>query len=372
MSKKLLLAGGGHAHMMTLANIHRFREKGCEVTVVQPSPHHYYSGMGPGMLGNTYSPEEIRFATRHVVEKQGGTFVLGKIARINPGDRQVLLETGELLPYDVLSLNIGSSVPRQIITSDHTENIFTVKPIERLHVARQLILKLGAEKPLNIAVIGGGPSGVEIAGNVWGLASRENLKPVQIHIFARTSILTGFPDGVRYKAIDSLRARGIDIVEHSAVGNISEGQIQLESLQTYDVDVIFVAVGVSPSPVIKESGLSVGPEGGLLVNSYLQSVDYPEIFGGGDCIYFQDNPLDKVGVYAVRENPVLLHNLMASLDGSQLELFEPGGDYLLIFNLGDGTGIFRKKCLLFGGSLAFVLKDYIDRKFMKKFQALEL
>ena len=50
MAKKLLLAGGGHAHMMTLANLHQFVEKGYEVTVVQPSPHHYYSGMGPGML----------------------------------------------------------------------------------------------------------------------------------------------------------------------------------------------------------------------------------------------------------------------------------------------------------------------------------
>lgn len=372
MPKKLLLAGGGHAHMMTLANLHRFREKGYEVTVVQPSLYHYYSGMGPGMLGNTYSPEEIRFATRDVVEKQGGTFILGKISRVRPEDRQVMLETGELLSYDVLSLNIGSSVPRQMITSDDLETIFTVKPIERLLEARQLVLRLGAEKPLTVAVIGGGPSGVEIAGNISGLASRAALKPIKIHIFARTSILTGFPDGVRHRAIESLRARGIDIVEHCAVKNIRDGQIQLESLQTYNVDVTFVAVGVDPSPVIRKSGLSCGPEGGLLVNRYLQSVEHPEIFGGGDCIYFQDKPLDKVGVYAVRENPVLLHNLMASMDGGKLKVFKPGGDYLLIFNLGDGTGIFRKKCLLFGGRTAFILKDYIDRKFMRKFQESEL
>jgi NADH dehydrogenase FAD-containing subunit len=367
--KKLLLAGGGHAHMMTLENLHRFRDKGYEVTVVQPSPHHYYSGMGPGMLGNTYSPAEIRFDTRHVVEKQGGTFILGKVARIDPEGRQVFLESGESYPYDVLSLNIGSSVPRKIITTDVAENIFTVKPIERLQQARQLILKLGAEKPITVAVIGGGPSGVEIAGNVWGLAHRSGLRPVKIHIFARTSIMTGFPDGIRHRAIESLKARGIDIVEHSPVKAINTNQVELESLQTYDVDVIFVAIGVNPSPVIRESGLSTGPEGGLLVNKYLQSVDHPEIFGGGDCIYFKDQPLDKVGVYAVRENPVLLNNLMASLDGVELQPFDPGGDYLLIFNLGDNTGIFRKKCLLFGGRLAFFIKDYIDKKFMKKYQA---
>ena len=183
--------------------------------------------------------------------------------------------------------------------------------------------------------------------------------------------MTGFPDRVRYKAIDSLKHRGIEILEQSPVKTIQSNRIVLESLQTYDVDVIFVATGVNPSPVIQESGLQTGPEGGLLVNEYLQSVEYPEIFGGGDCIYFQNQPLDKVGVYAVRENPVLLHNLRAALEGKPLQSFDPGGDYLLIFNLGDNTGIFRKKCMLFGGRLAFLVKDYIDRKFMKKFQALE-
>ena len=100
-------------------------------------------------------------------------------------------------------------------------------------------------------------------------------------------------------------------------------------------------------------------------------MEYPEMFGGGDCIFFQENPLDKVGVYAVRENPILYHNLLASLEGEELLPFDPGGDYLLIFNMGDGVGILRKKWFQFDGRLAFWIKDYIDRKFMRKFQAIE-
>ena len=134
---------------------------------------------------------------------------------------------------------------------------------------------------------------------------------------------------------------------------------------------IFIALGVKPSPIFKTSGLPTGPDGGLLVNPYLQSTQYPDLFGGGDCIYFKDRPLNKVGVYAVRQNPVLFHNLMAALEGTALMPFNPGGDYLLIFNLGDGTGILQKKCLLFGGKLAFFIKDSIDRKFMRKFQSIE-
>jgi len=130
-------------------------------------------------------------------------------------------------------------------------------------------------------------------------------------------------------------------------------------------------MGVRPNAIFERSGIPTGPDGGMLVNSHLQSTAYPEMFGGGDCIYFNDHPLDKVGVYAVRQNPVLYNNLMAALEGEPLQVFSPGGDYLLIFNMGGGKGVLRKKWLTFGGRPAFIIKDYIDRKFMKKFQAIE-
>ena len=132
-----------------------------------------------------------------------------------------------------------------------------------------------------------------------------------------------------------------------------------------------MAVGVKPNPVFKASGIPTGPDGGMQVNRYLQSTGYSNIFGGGDCIYFKESPLDKVGVYAVRQNPIIYHNLMAILEDSELKAFNPGGKYLLIFNLGDGTGIFHKWWILFGGRAAFIFKDYLDRKFMREFQAIE-
>lgn len=370
MPGKLLLAGGGHAHMMVLAALRRFIEKGHQVTVVQPSPFHYYSGMGPGMLGGTYSPEEIRFATRHVVEKQGGTFLLDRVERVDPAANTAYLESGKAVSYDVLSFNVGSYVPQEGVAGDMAR-IFTVKPIERLYEARQLILELAAKKPLTVGIVGGGPSAVEIAGNIRGLVQRSTLRQVRIQIFARSTIMADFPEGVRDRAIRSLKAGKIDIIEHCDVRKIQPGGIVLDSGRSRELDVIFVAVGVRPSPIFNKSGLATGPDGGLVVNRHLQCVEYPNIFGGGDCIYFRDQPLDKVGVYAVRENPVLLHNLTVAMNGGELVEFNPGGDYLLIFNLGDGTGIFRKKFLLFNGRPAFFIKDFIDRRFMKKFQAIE-
>jgi NADH dehydrogenase FAD-containing subunit len=73
-------------------------------------------------------------------------------------------------------------------------------------------------------------------------------------------------------------------------------------------------------------------------------------------------------VYAVRQNPILYHNILASLEGGELMTFRPQKNYLLIFNLGDGKGVLWKNRFVWDGRLAFILKDYIDRKFMKKFQ----
>lgn len=370
MSPHLVLVGGGHAHMVTLANLHRFIEKGHRVTVIAPSPYHYYSGMAPGMLAQTYRPEDIRFATKHVVEKQGGCFVPGKAVRIDPAEKRVCLESGETVPYDVLSLNTGSYVPRSGIIGTG-QDIFPVKPVETLLDAQKRLLELMLAKRIRIGIVGGGPAAAEIAGNVWRLASDHSPDMPQIRIFAGKRFMSRFPGKVRKKVMRSLTNRGIEILGNGYVQAVRTGKIFLESGQAHDSDITILATGVRPSPISSASGLPVGPDGGLRVNRYLQSVAWPEIFGGGDCIHFDERPLEKVGVYAVRQNPVLYHNLMAALEKRSLIPFDPGRGFLLIFNMGDRTGVLKKNRVILGGRLAFMIKDHIDRRFMRRFQAAE-
>jgi len=170
LGRDLVLLGGGHAHMVTLANLDQFVEKGHRVTVVGPSDYHYYSGMGPGMLSGTYTPDQIRFATKHVVEKKGGKFIRGRAVKIDPEKRVVLLESGATISYDLLSCNAGSYVPSASINGDF-KDIFSVKPIETLIDAQKRVFeKLSQNRLKKIAIVGGGPSSAEIAGNVWQLA----------------------------------------------------------------------------------------------------------------------------------------------------------------------------------------------------------
>ncbi len=370
MRKHLILVGGGHAHMMTLEHISKFVEKGVKVTVIGPSYFHYYSGMGPGMLGGTYHPDDIRFATQHVVQKQGGVFVKDKVVQIDPVKKEVYTLTGHTFSYDVLSFNAGSYVPQDTV-SEELSNIYPVKPIEKLMEAAEKLKLLFKEKKISVSIIGGGPSSAEIAGNVWQLARRMKTNMPDIHLFAGKNFMARFDDSIRKRVIKSLVSRGVHIHEQGYVKQIKPNEIEMESGKIFKTDFVFMATGVKPSTIFEKSGLPIGPDNGLLVNKYLQSVKYPEIFGGGDCIYFEDQPMDKVGVYAVRENPILLNNLIAALEDQPLESFDPGPDYLLIFNLGGGLGVLKKKTLVFGGRIAFMIKDYIDRKFMKKFQAIE-
>jgi len=370
MGRHLLLVGGGHAHMMVLAGIRTFVDKGHSVTVIGPSVYHYYSGMGPGMLGKFYVPEDIRFATRHVVEKQGGRFILGKVVRMDADKRIVYLESNDEIAYDVASFNSGSRVPSLKVEGD-TGHIYSVKPIEKLKEAQERIEASLKQRSIRVGIVGGGPSSAEVAGNVWRLSAMGGENTADVRIFSAGPFMRRFSAGIRHRANRSLTKRGIKIIEQASVKEIRDGSVILESGESHHFDFIFMSLGVRPSGIFRSSSLPVGPDGGLLVNRYLQSTAYPNVFGGGDCIHFQDRPLDKVGVYAVRQNPILLHNLMAQLEGTPLVPFDPGGDYLLIFNMGDGTGILNKKWFTLSGRLAFGVKDYIDKKFMAKFQAIE-
>lgn len=362
-----MLIGGGHAHLLTIENIPRFVERGIAVTVIAPLHHHYYSGMGPGMLGGDYLPEEIRFATREAVERGGGLFIEDKVIAIDGRNRRVMLDSGLSFAYDVLSCNCGSQVAAKNLPQE-AGKIFTVKPIERLVALRDRIVSLGQSRGLHVAVIGGGPSAAEVAGNVLWLAESEGLLEVRVSVFCRGIFLPRSGGRARDLCRSMLIRRGVRFFEGVAVAAAQADGVQAEDGRFFAADLLCLATGVKPSPLFADSGLATGTDGGLPVNRFLQNLQYPEIFGGGDCIRFSPSPLDKVGVYAVRQNPVLFANLLAACEGGRLQPFDPGGGYLRILNLGWHRGVFEKGPLVFGGRLAFLVKDLIDRRFIRRFQ----
>ncbi len=362
----MVFVGGGHAHLTSLVNIGDYVKLGHRVSLISPVTHHYYSGMGPGLLSGIYRPEEVRFYIKKLAEDRGASFVKGYVARINAGKRLLVLKSGEEVPYDIVSFNTGSGVPLDEVDDDKN-SVFPVKPIVNLLKARKKILNKIRGDITRLLVVGGGPAGVELSGNLWRLV-HDNGGQAGITLVAGGSLLSSFPGRARSLAMASLHERGIEIVEGAQVSRFADGEAVLADGRRLPYDIVFAALGVKPSQIFRESGLPTGDDGGLLVNEHLQSVAHPEIFGGGDCISLQGSHLDKVGVYAVRQNEILHHNLLSACSGEFMETFMPQRTYLLIFNLGDGTGIFVRRSWVWSGRLAFLFKDYLDRSFMRRFQ----
>lgn len=367
MGKHLVLVGGGHAHLTVLLNIATYIEQGHRVTLIGPSPYHYYSGMGPGLLSGIYRAQDARFHVKKMAEDRGGTFIEDKVIHIDPAQRTLNLQSGKQVSYDVVSFNTGSDVPLAGLVSERSEKIVPVKPVFNLLQARRFIMPALKKKPMHFIVIGGGAAGVEVTANLWRLVN-ENRGKATIRLIAGRRLLATLPEKVRELTLRSLDERGITVIEGNRLAEVVGNQIRLADGTFYPFDVAFMALGVQPSRIFSDSGIPTGPDGGLLVNSSLQSVVHPEMFGGGDCVSLEGRPLAKVGVYAVRQNPILYYNLLAALEGKDMKAFMPQKDYMLIFNMGNGRGILWKKNFLWEGRLAFLFKDYIDRKFMRKFQ----
>jgi NADH dehydrogenase FAD-containing subunit len=318
------------------------------------------------MLSGRYRPQDIRFNVKKMAEARGARFLEKVVTAVNGRNRVLSLSDGSHLSYDVASFNTGSTVPLESLTAPR-ENVFSVKPIINLLKAREFIKKLAREKTPDIIVIGGGPAGLEVTGNTWGLVNSIGGK-ANITLVSGQRLLNGFPYQAYRLARTSLEARGIRLLDGTGADAIGDGFVKLSSGSEEHFDVCFVATGVMPSMLFRESGIMTGPSNGILVNEYLQSVAHPEIFGGGDCIDLQGRPLAKIGVYAVREGPILYHNLGAALESGTLTPFRPQQAYMLIFNLGDGTGLLSRDNILWRSRLAMVLKNYIDTKFMRTFQ----
>ncbi len=259
-------------------------------------------------------------------------------------------------------------MPVASIADGERDNIVAVKPVVNLLKAKQTVVNAIRQGfTWKYIVIGGGPAGVEICANLWRLL-RSNGGTGKIVLISGEKLLPGAPEKVRRLALDSLSGRGVEIVEGALVKSINGQKVMLTDGRNFDFDLVFAAIGIRPSTLFRESGLPTGPDGGMLVNAQLQSVAHANIFGGGDCVSLEGRALAKVGVYAVRENPILFNNILVALEGGEMMAFSPQPRYLLIFNMGNGRGIFWKNNWIWEGRLAFLLKDYIDRRFMRKFQ----
>jgi len=363
----IVFVGGGHAHLYSLKNADQLVRVGANIILIGPERFHYYSGMGPGMLSRIYEPKQVRFDVQAMVESRGGRFITGTVASINPTNKVLVLDSGEKVGYDFVSFNVGSYIPMDLVPGAAGE-AHPVKPIENLERVRLDIIGGIKNNVPKILVIGAGPAGVELAGNIWRLVTEHNGKAEIILASSRDDVLPNLSYKVRSLAHESLVSREIRIVPNFRAASMNKGIVLSQAGDAIAYDIAVLTIGIMPKQIFNTSGLETARDGSLMVNNYLQSTSHPEIFGSGDCITVKGKRLDRVGVYAVRQASIIFDNIMASLKKEPLKEFSPQQQYLLILNLGDGNGIFTRHPFVVKAKWAFTLKDYIDRRFMSMFQ----
>jgi len=364
--KRLVFVGAGHAHLYSLAHMDVFSRNGISVTVISPALF-WYSGMGPGLLSGQYEPEEARLDIREMVEARGGRFIEDRVTSINTEKHYVTTSGGEQLPYETLSLNTGSEVAAA--GSDTVDNrVFAVKPVSRFLEMRKRILDFESGRAIRILIVGGGPSGCESVANARALCLRCGCKASLQLVTGSDRLLPGMPKAAGDRMADWCRKNEIVVRTGGRFSGFDGSTLLFEDGSREEADITVLSTGVHPPGVLKNSNMAVDGEGALLVDHHLQSISHPGVFGGGDCICFQPRPLQRVGVYAVRQGPVLFENLMAALLGGRMRTFSPQKRFVLILNLGDGTGLLVRGKFVASGRLVFYMKRWLDRRFIGRFK----
>lgn len=365
---QVVLAGGGHAHLFVVAQAEAFRRAGTDVTLIDPGML-WYSGMATGMLNGHYAPSEDTVDLAALCQRCGVRFRKSTMTSLDAKTKEVYTESGEAISYDLLSLNLGSAVDSSKV-DDPSGLAWPVKPIEglaKLRTALENYVRRG--RPCSVAVVGGGPTGAEIAANIDALFKGSGVRASITILHGGDRLLTGFPERAASTLSQLLGARGIEVRLRARVARLegSDERIRVARVdgQALQFDEVVLATGLVPSPAISALGLG---DTGLEVDARLAWLEDETIFGAGDCISFVPRALPKVGVFGVREAPILKHNLLACVAGGELKQYHPQEKFLIILNMGDGTGLALRGGWHWHGRLPFILKHFIDTRFLKQYQ----
>ena len=229
------------------------------------------------------------------------------------------------------------------------------------------------DRPIQIAVVGGGAGGVEIAFCLPPRIRNEfpNVK-FDLHlIHGGEQLLPGHRDATARRAADAFRKAGTQLHLGRRVVRIRKESVTLDDLQRGDeleIDLILWATSATAPDLLKELVLRRDDRDFLVTNQKLQSVSNQRIFAVGDSGTIENVDRPKSGVFAVRQGPILWQNLRRVLRGRPLLSFVPQTDFLKLINTGNRRAIGEHKGRTFEGRTSWWWKDRIDRRFMAMYQ----
>ncbi|MFN9746798.1 MAG: FAD-dependent oxidoreductase [Betaproteobacteria bacterium] len=363
--KQLLLVGAGHSHAQVLLGWARAPLPGVALTVVSPQALAPYSGMVPGWLAGHYRFDEIVIDFQALAREAGARWVAGELQSLDAAAQRVRLADGHELPYTLLSLNVGSTLRPPTLAG---ARVLSLRPLSALRPAWDEVLRAwrtaDTAAPLKVAAVGGGAAGVESL--LAALAHLRRLRPDRVvggALYSRgPELLPGLAAPARHASERALAAAGVELklgVAGDAATLAGAGLVLWATgAQAHDWQ----------RDPVRRGGLAASDEGFVDIDETLRSRSHPSIFAVGDGAHWSAGAaLPKAGVYAVRQGPVLAHNLRAALNGGALQAYEPQRRFLALLATADGRAIAARGRFGAHGRWAWWWKDRIDRGFIGRF-----
>jgi len=376
--KDLVLIGGGHSHVIVLKKFAMKPLPGVRLTVIARDAHTPYSGMLPGYLAGHYEFDETHIDLRPLCQFSGARLYHDEATFLDLEAKQIVCKGRPAVPFDVVSVNIGST-PRFNGIVGAEEFTTPVKPINNFvdrwrHLAERVLNSPG---PHRIGVVGAGAGGTELLlaaqyqfGNL--LAEQgQGTESLVFHLFSKSeTILPTFSNGVRRRFERLLTARGVHVYTGVEMAKVTDGAITVADGKTIELDEILWVTAAGAPSWLRKSGLDVDEAGFIRVHDTLQSTSHPDVFAAGDIATVVNHPRPKAGVFAVRQGPPLTENLRRVLVSRAARPFTPQRSFLVLISTGDKYAVAAKWGMSAEGRWVWKWKDWIDRRFMRKFNEL--
>ena len=358
--RRVVVIGGGFGGLNAALGLAKLP---VDVTVVDRKNYHTFQPLLYQVALAVLSPADIAQPIRSILRNHKNIEVLmDEALTFDAEAHRVTLKSGAVLVYDYLILATGSThsyfghddwaklAPGLKTVEDATE--IRRRVLLAFELAERQMVERGTHPPLNFVIIGGGPTGVELAGAISDIAKLYMRKDFR-HIDTKQTtvmilegsphILTMYPEDLQAKAWKQLEALGVTVRVNAQVSDVQPGYVMVGGKERVDAVVTLWAAGVQASPLGKLLGVETDRRGCVLVDGYLNPKGHPEIFVCGDLAHVEQDgkqvpgvaqPAMQMGKYAAQRIGCLV-GLEAGSEGLETKPFR-------YFDKGDMATIGRK------------------------------
>lgn len=345
--------GASPAHLHVLSAFKAVQRADTDVYLVSACDHVIHAPMLAGWVAGHYSAEQC---TVNLGNLLSGSHIKHHIAssfQLDAAHRQIQLNTGYVLPYDVVSLDSRPAVDREALNMmipGAVEHAVFTQPSEAFGKLWPQILQHVGKQALRLSVIGAGAAGVELA-----LALQHRLPACRVTLIAGPAMpAASHPQAVQKSVMAQLKRHNITVL-HDSCSAVQAQCIELASGASLVCDIPFLAIGGHPPGWIAASGLEVDQDGYPQVNHFRQSASHTMVFTN------TDNGNSAAG-------PALNTNLRLALDALVPKAVPKCSGALNLISYGKRNAIASWGTMCFQGNFAWRLKDVIDRRWIRPYQ----